>query len=245
MIFETEFILFIVGAIAGFVNVFAGGGSTITLPALIFAGLDAATANGTNRIAVLLQNVSGVGSFHQQKVRGIDTALKYSLFTIPGAIAGAFFSIQINQVWFERILGIIMIGVLISLFQKRNPDITPQDEKKPGIFYYLSLIGIGFYGGFIQVGVGFLLMAALFHFLKTSLIRVNFFKLIIVFVYTIPVLLFFVLNGNVEWLLGFIMAAGSMAGAWLAAHISVKKGDKIIKYVLAVTIVIMAVKLFL
>ena len=245
MIIPKEILLFAIGLIAGFVNVFAGGGSTLTLPALILAGLDAATANGTNRIAILLQNVSGTGSFKHQKVRGGRIALKYALFTIPGAIAGAFFSIKITQDWFERILGIIMIGVVISLFQKRKENTGADENKDPGLLFYLSLMAIGFYGGFIQVGIGFIIMAALFHFLQTSLLRVNFYKLIIVLIYTIPTILIFALNDKIDWVLGLSLAAGNMLGAWIAAHVSVKKGDGFIRYVLAGAIILMAIKLFL
>lgn len=245
MTIPNEFILFAVGMFAGFVNVLAGGGSTLTLPALIFAGLDSATANGTNRIAIFMQNVSGISSFRRHKIKGAKQALKYALFTIPGAIAGAIFSIKITQEWFERILGLIMIGVVITLFQKKKTkDNTILLERKPGILFYIALFGIGFYGGFIQVGVGFIIMATLFHFLDLSLVNVNFNKLIIVLIYTIPALLIFILNDNIDWTLGIFLAIGNMTGAWIAAHVSVKKGDKIIRYVLAIAIVLMAIKLF-
>lgn len=240
----NELILFIVGAMAGFINIIAGGGSSITLPVLIFIGLDAATANGTNRINLIMQNLSGIGGFHKQKIRGIDLAIKYAVFTIPGAVIGAIFSIQITQEWFERILAIIMIGVVISLFKKRTIANGDLDENtKPGALFYLSLFLVGFYGGFVQVGIGLILMATLFHFLQTSLVRVNFYKVIIVLVYMIPALAVFVLNDKVNWLMGFTLAAGSMVGAWIAAHITVKKGDTFIKYILALVIMGMAIKL--
>jgi len=242
----NERILFLSGIVAGAVNVMAGGGSTLTLPVLIFAGLDSGMANGTNRVAILLQNLSATGSFHHKKVRGISRAILYALVAIPGAITGALFSIQLNQEWFERILGVIMIGVVISLFQKRKPvSATKTEEEKPNPMFYLSLFAIGFYGGFIQVGIGFILMASLFHFLKTTLVRVNFYKVIIVLIYTIPALTIRIYNDMVDWGLGLSLAAGSMTGAWLAAHLTVKKGDEFIRYVLAIVIIGMAIKLFL
>lgn len=240
----NELILFFVGTMAGFINVSAGGGSTITLPVLIFIGLDAATANGTNRIALIFQNISGIGSFHNEKIRGIKLALKYALFTIPGAVIGAIFSIKITQEWFERILAIIMITVVVSLFKKRKENIANIEENEnPGILFYLSMLLVGFYGGFIQVGIGLILMSTLFHFLQTSLVRVNFYKLIVVLVYMIPALLVYVLNDKVNWLLGFMLATGSITGAWIGARVSVKKGDTFIKYILAIVIIGMAVKL--
>ena len=243
---SNELILFCVGAMAGFLNVFAGGGSALTLPILIFIGLDTATANGTNRIALILQNVSGISSFKKQKVKGLRIAFKYALYTIPGAIAGAIFSIQITHEWFERILAVIMVGIVISLFKENSFQNKEQvEETNPNIFFYITLFLIGFYGGFIQVGVGFLIMAALFHSLHTSLIRVNFYKLVIILVYMIPAVLIFIMNDKINWTVGLSMAVGNMLGAWIGANINVKKGDKFIRYVLAVAMLIMAIKLFL
>ena len=242
----NEVILFFVGGIAGFINVIAGGGSAITLPTLIFIGLDTATANGTNRINLMMQNISGIGGFHKKKIRGIKLAVKYALLTIPGAVIGAIFSIRITDEWFERILAIMMIGVVISLFKKQGKhDDAIQEKENPGVWFYVSIFLIGFYGGFIQVGVGLIIMASLFHFLQTTLMRVNFYKLVMVLVYMIPALAVFAFNDKVNWIMGFTLALGSMSGAWIAAHISVKKGDKFIRYVLALVILIMAVKLFL
>jgi len=244
--FSKEIILFFVGAFAGFLNVFAGGGSALTLPALIFAGLDTATANGTNRIALALQNISGISSFKNQKVQGFNIALKYAVFTIPGAIAGAIFSIQITHEWFERILAVVMVGIVISLFKKqKHPGDYDSEVNNPGLFFYISMFFIGFYGGFIQVGVGFILMAALFHFLQTSLMRVNYYKLVIVLIYMIPALLVFILNDKVNWTLGLVTASGNMIGAWIAAKANVKKGDTLIRYILALAMLIMAIKLFI
>lgn len=240
-----EIILYAVGALAGFINVSAGGGSSITLPILIFAGLDSATANGTNRVALIMQNLSGIGSFHNQKIRGITIALKYAVFTIPGAIIGAYFSIKITQEWFERILAVIMIGVVVTLFSKKNyAEHQDSENKQPGALFYFSLILSGFYGGFIQVGIGFILMAALYHFLQTTLVRVNFYKLIIVLVYMIPTMLVFLINDKINWILGISLSLGMITGAWLSAHLTVKKGDPFIKYILAAAILIMAYKLF-
>jgi len=244
--FSKELILFFVGGIAGFLNVFAGGGSALTLPALIFAGLDTATANGTNRIVLILQNISGISSFKKQKVTGMRIALKYAVFTIPGAITGAFFSIQITHEWFERILAVIMIGIIISMFKKqKDPTDANNENKKPGFSFYLSMFLIGFYGGFIQVGVGFLLMASLFHFLQTNLMRVNYYKLIIILVYMVPAMLVFLFHDKINWTLGLVTALGNMIGAWIAAKANVKKGDKFIRYILSVAMLIIAIKLFL
>ena len=105
------------------------------------------------------------------------------------------------------------------------------------------MLFIGFYGGFIQVGVGFLLMASLRGFMRLSLLRVNMHKVFIVLIYTIPALFIFAWTGNVDWGLGLSLAAGSAAGAWWAAKSSVRKGERVIRAFLVLAVLIMALKL--
>ena len=238
-------LLFVVGSIAGFINVNAGGGSTITLPVLIFLGLESAIANGTNRIGILLQNIFAVLSFRQQEVHHFQSSVLLALCTLPGAIFGAYFSIRISNEWFQRILAIVMIGIVFSIiFTHKNNNyqsIINLNERKWLI--YPALFGIGFYGGFIQVGVGFILMAALYHILKISLVYVNMHKVFIISLYTIPVLCFFIRTGNVDWVYGLSLAAGMAIGSWWGAKVVVKGGEKIIRYILAGAIILMSIKL--
>jgi len=238
-------LLFAVGSIAGFINVNAGGGSTLTLPTLIFLGLDSALANGTNRIGILLQNLFAVTSFRKYNVHQFKESLKFSSITLPGAVIGALVSVRINDEWFQRILAIVMLGIVISLFlpqmKKNYQDVTSIAKNRWLI--YVVLFFIGFYGGFIQVGVGFLFMAALYHILQISLIYVNMHKVFIIMIYTVPSLFIFTLTGNVNWGFGLSLAFGNALGGWWGAKASVKGGEKLIRYVLALAIALMAVKL--
>jgi uncharacterized membrane protein YfcA len=237
-------ILFGVGTIAGFMNVTAGGGSSLTLPTLIFLGLDAALANGTNRVAIIIQNMAAVYSFKREKYQQFRLSLKLSLLTLPGGIAGALVAVKISNTLFQKILGIVMIGIILSMIIPRSKiSFDNTKDKKIGWAVALSMLFIGFYGGFIQVGVGFLLMAALNYLLKFDLVHVNMHKVFIVLVYTAPALLIFIISGDVKWTLGLSLAAGNAFGGWWAAKASVKKGDKLIKAVLIVAILVMSLKL--
>ena len=236
-------ILVLVGLIAGFLNVNAGGGSTLTLPTLIFLGLDTTVANGTNRIAILLQNISAVQSFKQEKYFDLKTSLKLSLFTFPGAIAGALLAVKLEDELFQKILGVIMIGIIISMIIPKGKSFSENKNVKLNAGIYLSMIGIGFYGGFIQVGVGFLLMASLQYLMKLNLVMVNMYKVFIVLIYTIPAMLIFIFTDNVNWLFGIFLAIGNSIGGWWGAKLQIKKGEGLIKVVLMAAIFIMALKL--
>ncbi len=237
-------ILFGVGSIAGFMNVTAGGGSTLTLPTLIFLGLDAALANGTNRVAIFVQNISAVYSFKREKYQQFGLSFKLSLLTLPGSIAGALLAVKISDALFQKILGVIMIGIIVSMIiPKKKITFDNNSNKKITVAVFLSMFLIGFYGGFVQVGVGFIIMAALNYLLKFDLVHVNMHKVFIVLVYTVPALLIFIITGNVNWTFGLSLAAGNALGGWWAAKASVKKGEKLIKIVLIAAILIMSMKL--
>jgi uncharacterized membrane protein YfcA len=238
-------LLFGIGSIAGFINVMAGGGSTITLPILILLGLDPSLANGTNRIGILAQTLSAVVSFRQEKYHDFKLSLRLTAFTLPGAVAGAIIATRISDDLFQKILAFVLIAVTISMFLKKTNQRKPEGDHKGKSFWliYPVMLAIGFYGGFMQVGIGFVFMATLYHLLRLDLVRVNMHKVFIIFVYTIPAFLVFLLTGNVEWRFGLILAAGMASGAWWAAKISVKKGEKIIRIALIPVILWMALKL--
>ena len=242
-IYFSILILFGVGLIAGFMNVTAGGGSTLTLPALIFLGLDSATANGTNRIAILLQNVSAVYSFKQENYKQFDVSLKLSLLTLPGSILGALLAIKIGDELFQKILAVVMIGIIISMIIPTKKIVEENKTNKISWQTYVAMIFVGFYGGFIQVGIGFILMASLKYLMKLNLVYINMHKVFIVLIYTIPALLVFIVSKNINWFMGIGLAAGNMIGGWWGAKLSVKKGERFIRMFLMAAIFVIALKL--
>lgn len=224
----------------------AAGGSTLTLPILIFLGMDGAMANGTNRIAICLQNMMATSRFHSHGVRPEREGFILAALALPGAIFGAWTAVSLNDEWFQKILAVIMIGVVLSLvFPMKTTSETTEVSKTRRSLSYLGMIGIGFYGGFIQAGVGFLLMATLFHGLSYNLVKVNAHKIFIVLIYTVPVLAFFVWSGKVNWGMGLSLAAGNMIGAWIAAHTTFasKESEKVIRRALIAAILLVSLKL--
>jgi uncharacterized membrane protein YfcA len=237
-------ILFGVGILAGVINVMAGGGSSLTLPALIFLGLDSATANGTNRIGILIQSIFATLSFRKKKMTGLNLGLRLAALTIPGAILGAFLAVRITDRWFQIILGVVMIGVLLSMLIPQSKNLVTSEQGRKTWLVYPAMFAIGFYGGFIQVGVGILIMAVLYHLMRMNLVFVNMHKVFITLIFTVPALLIFMWTDNVDWILGLTLAAGNGFGGWWAAQISVRGGEKVIRYVMILAIFIIALKLF-
>ena len=241
---QSLILLFSVGIVSGFINVNAGGGSSLTLPTLIFLGLDSALANGTNRISILIQSYSAVYSFKKEKYSDFKLSFKIAWLTLPGSIIGSLLVLNLSDEVFEKVLGAVMIGIIITMIIPRKKVNVIDGNNKISWSVYLAMFFIGFYGGFIQVGVGFILMAVLQHLMKLDLLSVNMHKVFIVMIFTIPATIVFIVTGNVNWAMALTLAAGNSLGAWWAAKFAVKKGEKLIKVVLIASILIMSLKLF-
>jgi uncharacterized membrane protein YfcA len=238
------FLLAGVGVLSGFLNVMAGGGSLLALPVLIFLGLPGNVANGTNRVAIVAQNASAVTSFFKKGYSELRTMLTLSLCAVPGAALGAYLGTQVSGELFNRILGGLMILLLI-LMSRKPRDAEPAEQPKRLVLGHILMVAVGFYGGFIQAGVGFFLMAVLYRVVGLDLVRVNAFKVFIIGIYTLVALAIFADKGQVLWLLGAALAVGTTAGGWIGAHYTVKRGEGLIRVILNVVLVVMAIRLLL
>ena len=240
-------LILVTGVFAGFLNTVAGGGSLLTLPVLIFLGLPSATANGTNRIAVFVQNASGIMGFRSKGVSDFGYGALLTLPALVGAWFGAQVAVEMDEVIFKRVLAGIMLAVLfVTLFSptKKLQGGTENLSPSRKIIGMLVFFFIGVYGGFIQAGVGFIIIAALTLTNGFDLVRTNAIKVFVIFFYTIIALIVFVWNGNVNWYLGLTLAVGNATGAWIGSRWAVAKGDKWIRVVLVVTVLAFAIRLF-
>lgn len=238
-------ILFAAGLIAGFMNVIAGGGSLITIPALIFMGLPPTVANGTNRIAILLQNATSIARFKQKGFWDPKLGLTIALPAMLGSLVGSRIAVDIPEQYFRIILSIVMLLVLVLMIVR--PNVKKDEGERPltrgrRIALMAAFFGVGIYGGFIQAGVGFIIMTTLSLMTGMSLVKINSLKVFLVGFYTVAALAVFVMNGKVALVAGLVLAAGNSIGAWLSTTFSVKKGDKWIRPLFVVAVVIMTIK---
>jgi len=101
---------------------------------------------------------------------------------------------------------------------------------------------IGIYGGFIQAGVGIFLLAGLVLGIGYGLVNANALKVLIVFVFTIFALIVFVINGQVLWGIGILLAIGNALGGWVAAHMAVERGAGFVRWVLILVVAVAAIR---
>ena len=240
-------IILVTGLAAGFINTLAGGGSLLSVPVLIFLGLPSAMANATNRIAVFLGAVSATSGFKSKGVSVYPYNIWLGISALAGAIIGANIAVNIRDELFNKILAVVMVIVVfnIVLGKKKNNEAEERLGQKQQIIGAIVFFFVGIYGGFIQAGVGFLIIASLRKVNMLGLTKINSIKVAVVAIYTLAAIAVFAWNGQINWLYGFILAVGNIAGAWIASRWSVGLDEKWIKGFLTLMVVALAIKLWL
>ncbi|MDG1930598.1 MAG: sulfite exporter TauE/SafE family protein [Flavobacteriaceae bacterium] len=242
-------ILILVGAglFAGFVNTMAGGGSLLTLPLLIFLGLPPATANGTNRIAIMVSTSSATLGFRSKNINTFPLSIYLGIAAFFGALIGSRIAVEIDGLLFNKILAIIMIVVVVLMVFKPSYKADLLQARTTGKTLMWSMVAfffIGIYGGFINAGIGFIIMLFLNYVNKLDLVRVNATKVTLVLIYTTAALATFIFSGHINLKYGIALAVGNAAGAFFASRYAVKIGEGVIKTVMMVMVVAMSVKLW-
>lgn len=229
-------ILIATGFLAGIINTMAGGGSNLTIPALMVLGLPADIANATNRVSVLLQSLTASKGFKQHGMLDMPDLKKIVGLTLVGGVAGAACASYMPPELLKPVLlgaMITMAGVILfkpGVVAPPEGTLPNQISATPSSIPMLLLAG--FYGGFVQAGVGFILLAAIAGSLRYDLVRANALKIICTAAFTLVALGIFVWNDQVLWIPGLILAIGSMAGAHLAVSITIKMSQKALKWFL-------------
>ncbi len=231
------------GVFAGYVNAVAGGGSALTLPLFMLFGMDAAVANGTNRVSVGVQAVTAAASFHHQRIRPWSAFVKCSGWVLIGAIAGVFVAIRIPPSSLEVIFGIVFMVLAVVIARgHRLLEPRPADEQIRPSVRLLGYLLVGFYGGVFQAGVGIPLLLALIYFDHLDVARANAVKAMVIAIYTAIILVVFDQAGQVAWTYGLLVGAGGIFGSILGARAVIKRGAGLVRVVVVVALVLSSMR---
>jgi len=239
-------LLTLVGVAGGFLNVLAGGGSLLTVPVMVFLGLPGPVANGTNRIAILAQNFSAMVAFFRRGLSDFRLSMSLAACAVPGAIVGALVGTRLEGAWFNRALALTMIAVMVIMQLDRGARRSPENQqptRRQLLAGHLLMVGAGFWGGFIQIGVGFILMPILNRAMGLDLVRTNMHKVFIIAIYTVAALAIFASRVEILWVAGLALALGNSIGGYLGAHFTVSSGERLIRRVLNLVLAAFIIKL--
>ena len=228
------------GVAAGIINALAGGGSTLTVPLLVLAGVPGTSANGSNRVGILTSNMAAAANFRRLGVDGLAHAGPVLLPVLSGSLIGSLAISQVADDTFETIFGLLMVPIILLSLVKRPPPSVHSTWRPATTIVVFFLIGI--YGGAIQAGVGLVLLSALTR-SGFDLVTANSVKVLITLAVTVVALPVFIIKGQVEWGPALVLATGFTAGGWLGAHVAVEGGERVIKVVIVVAALALAGRL--
>lgn len=238
-------VFFVAGAGAGLLNALAGGGSFITVPLLMFTGLEPTVANATNRLGVWLQSFFGYRKYDKIGYFPKKYCLAVAIPTALGAIVGAYLATVIADDAFKKYFAFFMVLMTLVAFFKPTAKEMKEDVTLSGkslIVNYFIYFGIGVYSGFVQAGVGFMMVAASIV-VGLDIVRAQAVKLFLNLVAATVSLGIFIYAGKVLFLPGLVLGAGMALGAVTAVSISVKVSQKFLKRFVTLMIFAFAVLL--
>lgn len=231
-------VLVAVGILAGMINTLAGGGSNLTLPALMVMGMPADIANASNRVGIFLQSLTGALGFRKHNRLESEEIIPMMIPTLLGGLVGAL-AASYSPEW---ILKPILLGAMItmSLIMVIRPAmIIPPEGTIPlkvaqSPKSWIGLTIAGFYGGFVQAGVGFILLAAVCGVLRYDLVRGNALKLVCTLAFTVVALIVFIARDQVAWVPALILSIGFIIGAHLSVKFAIQAKPETLKKLLLV-----------
>lgn len=238
-------LLFFAGLFAGVINALAGGGSFLTVPLLIFTGLEPTVANATNRLAVWIQCYFGTRKLYRMGYFPRNYCFKVAVPMSVGTVFGAYLVTVMPDDTFRKYFAFFMVLMTLVTFlkpsskeQKTDVEFTVKSMAVNAVIYFF----IGLYIGFIQAGVGFMIIAASV-ISGLGMVRANAVKMFLnLFAATIS-LAIFLYAGKVQFLPAIAMGAGMSISAVIASGLSVKVSEVFLKRLVSGVIMIFAVLL--
>lgn len=227
---------FVLGAVVSLINSIAGGGSTLSLPIMIFLGMPATVANGTNRVGLIIGNLSSVYNLAKHGYLNKKIFIQLLIPTIVGSVIGVCFLIKIGDKTLQAILAaVICLVVIMSRLRKDvlgKPPINPPDKLTWKGAIGFALVAI--YGSIVQVGVGFVQIFSLTRYTGLDAIHVNALKNCLTTVFLIISMAVLAINDKINWPIAVVMAVGASCGGYFGSSLQRKKGNKFVERFISV-----------
>ena len=246
-LWQVYLLIVVAGILQGFINTIAGAGTAVMYSLLSGFGMPINLINGSVRLGIFFQTLTSSIKFYKSKKLNIKKGLILGIPIVIGSIVGAECAVSINKEVFEKIVGVVLLLMLVLMFYDPKKWIegqSTQKQAKTGFWQIILFLAIGFYGGFIHIGVGIFLLSALVLNAGFDLVNANGLKVFLVLLYAPVVLLIFVINGQMDILVAVFAAIGNIIGGLLGSILAIKKGAKFIRILLVIIIISFVLNLF-
>ena len=219
------------GVVVGFINTLAGGATIISITTFMVLGLPLHTANGTNRIPAFFENLAASANFLRNKQLDIRLGLKLALPAIAGNFLGSLVAVTVSETIMRICLGAVLVAILIFMAfstEKRLKRSAGRGVRVRPVDYFWFLL-IGFYGGYIYVGIGYMILAVTLMSMRMDIVTANAIKGFVIMVSMPFAMVVFMLKGEVNYTFGLVHAVGNILGAFLASQYAIGWGLKFLK----------------
>ncbi len=238
-------ILIVGGFFCGVINALAGGGSFVTMPLLMFFGMPPQIANATNRVAIVPQCFAGIVTYHRHGVRPWKHSLLLAIPTGLGALLGAYLAAHLDESMFRKVAAALFLLMITTIFidPKKWAKTRALGRIKPYLYPVFFLIGV--YGGFLQAGVGTMLIAMFVIAGGYDVVDGNALKFALIMIFTALSLALFAHAGQVRWVPGLALTVGTVVGGIVGARLVITKGTRLVRLVVVASALGAALKLLL
>lgn len=233
--------LVISGFLVGIINTIAGNGTIISFSLFMGLGQPANIANGTIRLGVIMQTLAATLYFRKHNFLALRKGLFLAAPTTLGSIIGAQLAVSIDKDIFKILLVGVMIALLVLMFTYPERWLKGKEEsaiKKTGWVQIAIFFIIGIYGGFIHIGVGIFMLAALVLVSGYDLVKANAMKVFLVLIYSPFTLAVFMFNDQVSYSMGLISAIGNIAGGIIGSRFAISWGANFIRWFVAIIMLV-------
>jgi uncharacterized membrane protein YfcA len=215
-------IVVLAGFGAGFINALAGGGSFLTFPSLIAAGLPAIDANATSTIALFPAQVATTFAYRSSLKKSLEDpridGKMLAIISLVGGFLGAVLLLATPEQFFERAVPFLLLGATLVFAAGM---VMPQQAEKQllsatGVLVAQCFVAI--YGGYFGGGIGILMLAALTLYGLKDIVLMNSLKMLLATLMNATATGVFLFSGRIHWLEAIILSAGSIAGGFAGAH---------------------------
>jgi uncharacterized membrane protein YfcA len=230
------------GFAAGGVNTIVGSGSLITFPTLLAVGFPSVTANVSNSVGLVPGGISGAIGYRRELKGQWRRVAILAVGTTAGALLGGILLLVLPEAVFDAVVPVLILLACVLMAIKRTPAAhTDTDHTAAGT---VASFTTGIYGGYFGAAQGVILLSLLRFCFRDDLQRLNAVKIVLTAVANGVAALLFIAVADVAWDAAALIAAGSIAGAAVAARYGRRIPSEVLRWVVVVGGSVVAVILF-
>ncbi len=232
--------------LAGLVNAIAGGGSLISFPAFVAAGLPTVIASLTNTVALCPGYLGGVFAQRRDLAGQRGRIMMILPVSIAGGAAGALCLLRTGEAAFDALVPfLLLVAVALLAFQARLQAFLAARTHRRHAGWLMAPVGLAaVYGGYFGAALGVIVLGVLVVILDDTVIRLNALKQTVSLAANTSAAAVFLVSGQLDWTLTLVAAGAALAGGAIGGAIASRVPAKLLRWVVILVGLGMAIVYF-